>query len=77
MSTDFPIIAKLGGRKRVREHLARLGKERSHKALTQWTFRRRIPGDIQTALMQAAKEAGVDVDYTDFRRPEAPCSEAA
>ena len=77
MSRDFPIIAKLGGRERVREHLALIGKPRTHKALKMWTFRRQIPSDIQTALMQIAAENGIAFDWSDFRRPESARSEAA
>lgn len=67
MTGEFPIITKLGGRKAVVAHLARMGQPRNLKTLRQWSWRRAIPGRAQTALLRVAREAGIAADDRDFQ----------
>lgn len=66
---DFPIIGKLGGRREVRDRLASAGMPRTYKALKMWTYRGRIPGDVQTALWDLAVSMNIAVGPDDFRLP--------
>jgi len=62
----YPIIAKLGGARAVRENL----RERMiirRDTMNQWRRRGSIPGHAMRALMELAEENGIPYKAADFR----------
>lgn len=76
---EFPIIAKLGGKKPVFEYLRAKGLVQTERAIGMWSAEGRgtIPGDSARELMLWADEKGIAYTAADFSLPPAQEASAA
>lgn len=63
----IPIVAKLGGKARVRAILAEAGYGSPPGAVNNWLARGRVSGKAQLLLMERAADLGIAVAPGDFR----------